>query len=378
VIDLLRELLALPPGGSTIADGIDLLHAVVIGTAMLGALVVALVALGFVRRHRAHGRDLTAPTVHWLTPRWAEVLLVGGVSGLFLGWWLLGVRQYDHMRDPPPGSLQIYVVAKQWMFEFAYPDGRTTADVVYVPAGRRVVLVMTSRDVIHSLYVPAFRTKYDVLPDRYTMLWFQAPAPGDFELLCAEFCGTGHSTMRGTVRVLDPATYQAWLSGDEAPARTAMPLDPGPDQELHAGLPARPPTMAEQGRAVAAAKGCLRCHTTDGSPHIAPSFAGLYGRPVPLADGGAVVADEAYLTRSMMDPEAERVAGYPPVMPSYRGELDPAEVAALVELVVSLRDRERWQSPAERPPGPSYPPAAAPGRPEYLEYPVPPPAGGSP
>lgn len=366
MIELLRALLWLPPGASTIADGIDLLHAVVIGMAMLGATVVALVALEFVRRHRAYGRDVTAPTAHFVTPRWIEVLLVGGMSGLFLTWWLVGVRQYDHMRDPPPGSQQIYVVAKQWMFEFAYPDGRITADVVYVPAGRPVTLVMTSRDVIHSFYVPAFRSKYDVLPDRYTMLWFEAPEPGDYELVCAEFCGTGHSTMRGTVRVLDPVSYQAWLAGDEVLARTA-PLDPGPGGELGADLPARPPTMAERGQAVAAAKGCLRCHTTDGSPHIAPSFAGLYDHPVPLADGGTVLADEAYLTRSMMDPEADRVAGYPLVMPSYRGELDPADVAALVELVASLRGRQRWQGPAERPPAePTYPPPAA-GTPTHPE-----------
>lgn len=370
MIDLLRDLLMLPRGASTVADGIDLLHAVVIGTAMLGALGVALTALEFVRRHRAHGRDLTAPTPRWVTPRWIELLLVGGTSGLFLAWWLVGVRQYDRMRKPPPGSLQIYVVAKQWMFEFAYPDGRITADVVTVPAGRPVTLVMTSRDVIHSLYVPAFRIKYDLLPDRYTMLWFEAPEPGDYEIVCAEFCGTGHSTMRGIVRVLDPAAYQAWLAGDGALARAA-PLDPGPGGELGADLPTRPPTMAERGQAVAAAKGCLRCHTTDGSPHIAPSFAGLYDHPVPLADGSTVRADEAYLTRSMMDPEADRVAGYPLVMPSYRGELDPADVAALVELVASLRGRERWQGPAERPPAePTYPPPAVAGRPAYPE-PVP-------
>jgi len=364
-MELLRDLLMLPPGASTIADEIDIFHGVVIGVAMLGAVLVALMALEFLRRHRARGRPRTSPIPLWQMPLWLELVLIVGISVLFLGWWLLGVRQYDHMRDPPRNSLQVYVVGKQWMFKFAYPDGRTTADVLYVPAGRPVTLIMTSRDVIHSFFVPAFRVKYDLLPDRYTMMWFEAPEPGDYQLLCAEFCGTGHSTMRGTVRVLGPEDYRAWLAGDYEPAPRGQ-LDPGPGQELRARLRVRPEELAERGEEVAASRGCLRCHTTDGSPHIGPSFAGLYGWCVTLTDGGTVLADEAYLTRSMMDPAVDHVAGYALVMPSYRGELEPGEVAGLVELIKSLRQQERWYAPDERPPTEqAYPPPAAAGLPSY-------------
>lgn len=365
-IELLRDLLMLPPGGSTVADDIDLFHAFIIGTSMLGAVVVALVALEYLRRYRARGRPRTSPIARWGFPLWAELGLIGGVAVLFLGSWFVGVRQYDHMRDPPSNSMQIYVVAKQWMFKFAYPNGRTTADVLYVPAGRPVTLVMTSRDVIHSFFVPGFRIKYDVLPDRYTMMWFQAPKPGDYQILCTEFCGTGHSTMRGTVRVLDPVAYQKWLAGDTVPDTESF-LDPDPLHEFRARMrPAPDIELSERGRDYAATKGCLRCHTTDGSPHIGPSFAGLYGREVALADGTTVAADEAYLTRSMMDPEADHVAGYSLVMPSYRGRLEPAEAASIVELIKSLREQTRWHTPEDRPPtDQAYPPPDAPGLPTY-------------
>lgn len=355
MMELLRDLLVLPPGASTIADEIDVFHAIVIGVAMLGAVVVALMALDYLRRYRAHGRDLTAPVPEWRMPTWLEVTLIGGVSVLFLGWWLVGVRQYDRLRDPPRDSLRIYVVAKQWMFKFAYPDGRTTADVLYVPAGHPVTLVMTSRDVIHSFFVPAFRVKYDVLPDRYTMMWFQAPTPGEYPLLCAEYCGTGHSTMGGVVRVLDPEDYEAWLAGAQLPDADPS-LDPPASNEIRPRPRVHPELLAERGEEVAARRGCLRCHTTDGSPHIGPSFAGLHGATIPLQDGGEIVADEAYLTESMMDPLAHVHAGFTPVMPSYKGMLEPAEVAALLELIESLR------APV---PARAYPPPQAQGTPAY-------------
>jgi cytochrome c oxidase subunit 2 len=213
--------------------------------------------------------------------------------------------------------MPVYVSAKQWMWEFAYPDGRSSLDVLTVPVGRPVKLVMTSRDVIHSFYVPAFRMKQDVVPGRYYTAWFQATMPGTFAIRCAEYCGLNHSAMLGQVRVLAADDYRRWL---ESPM-------PGESHDL-----------AAEGLKVASRRGCLGCHTIDGQPHIGPSFAGLYGGQVKLQSGATVTADDGYLTRSMMEPQADIVAGYPPVMPVYRGILEEPEVAALVELIVSLRD----------------------------------------
>jgi cytochrome c oxidase subunit 2 len=241
------------------------------------------------------------------------------------------------VRVPPPDAAEVYVVAKQWMFKFGYPDGKASVGTLYVPAGKPIKLVMTSRDVIHGFYVPQFRLKQDLVPGRYTTAWFEATTPGVYEILCAEFCGTGHSQMRGQVLVLSASDYEAWLEG--SPTGTSDGLD-----------------LVVVGSDVAARRGCLRCHTTDGSPHIGPSFAGLYGRTVDLESGAAVVADEAYLTASMMDPLAQLRAGYRPVMPSYKGLLPPAETAALLELIKSLRGE---------PVGPPHPPPQAEGRPAY-------------
>jgi cytochrome c oxidase subunit 2 len=216
--------------------------------------------------------------------------------------------------------MPVYVTAKQWMWTFEYGDGRTSMDELTVPVSRPIKLVMTSRDVIHSFYVPAFRMKHDVVPGRYYAAWFEANAPGLYDIDCAEYCGVDHSRMLGKVRVLSASDYARWL--EHRPAGD----------------------LVERGRDVAVRQGCLACHTLDGQPHIGPTWAGLYRSSVRLTDGRTVVADEAYLTRSMMDPEVEIVDGYKGVMPTYRNLLKEPEVAALVELIESVQ---------ERPPAPS-------------------------
>jgi cytochrome c oxidase subunit 2 len=311
--DLLRGLLDLPVQASTYAFDVDLLHYFVIGASMLGAAFVFLLALWFVVRNPRRAPGETTPRL--ITPAAQEGLLVGGILSLFLVFWIVGAIEYDHMLTPPVGAMTVYVTGKQWMWKFAYPDGRATMDVLTVPAHRPVRLVMTSRDVIHSFYVPAFRTKHDVVPGRYYTAWFEATAPGDYAIECAEYCGVDHSRMLGTVRVLSEPDYARWV--DRPP----------------------PGDLAERGRDVAARRGCLNCHTLDGQRHIGPTWAGLYGSSVRLRDGRTVLADEAYLTRSMMDPQADVVDGFQPVMPTFRGALPEPEVAALLELIVSLRDR---------------------------------------
>jgi cytochrome c oxidase subunit 2 len=221
--------------------------------------------------------------------------------------------------------MPIYVTAKQWMWKFADPSGPSSADALVVPVGRPVKLIMTSRDVIHSFYVPAFRIKQDVIPGRAVTTWFEAVVPGTYDVLCTQYCGTRHSMMRAQVVALEPTDYARWLDAARAPL--ALPGGKGDGQGL-----------AARGREVAAERGCLRCHTVDGSPFIGPSWAGVFGRRRATADGGEVLVDEAYLTQSMMEPRAVIAAGFQPVMPSYQGVLDPEQTSALLEYIRSLRD----------------------------------------
>jgi cytochrome c oxidase subunit 2 len=224
----------------------------------------------------------------------------------------------------------VYVTAKQWMWKFAYFDGRASMDVLTVPAHRPIKLVMTSRDVIHSFYVPAFRMKHDVVPGRYYTTWFEANAPGTYDIDCAEFCGVDHSRMLGKVQVLSDEEYARWLEA---------PQSEGARKGVAGPTATGDGDLAAAGRDVAARRGCFNCHTIDGQPHIGPTWAGLYDSQVTLDDGRVALADEAYLTRSMMDPQADIVAGYKGVMPTYRGALPEPEVAALVEFIKSLRDQ---------------------------------------
>jgi cytochrome c oxidase subunit 2 len=323
--DLLRGWLNLPPQASTYAASVDLLHFIVIGTTMLGATLVFLLAIYFLIRYRRRVPDELTP--HVVTALPLEFLIIGSLQVLFLVFWVVGAVLYSHIMTPPKDAMTIYVTGKQWMWEFAYPDGRASLDVLTVPANKAVRLVMTSRDVVHSFYVPAFRMKHDVVPGRYYTAWFNANTPGLFHIECAEYCGVDHSRMLGTVQVLSREDYTSWLEGNRARTEegfTGASASVGGD-------------LADQGREVASRRGCFNCHTLDGQPHIGPSFAGLYRSPVALTDGRVLQADEAYLTRSMMDPQAEIVAGFQPVMPTYRGALSQPEVAALVEFIKSIR-----------------------------------------
>jgi cytochrome c oxidase subunit 2 len=197
-----------------------------------------------------------------------------------------------------------------------------------------VRLLLTARDVIHSFYVPEFRLKQDALPGRYTEAWFEVKRPGHYQVLCAEFCGLDHSQMRAEVVALEPGEFEAWRAREKS-------------------LPTLGP-LAELGRTVAARQGCFQCHSIDGTPHIGPTWLGLYQREEPLKSGERIRADVAYLTESMMDPGAKVVAGFNPVMPPFQGRLSAAEVAALVEFIKSLRP-ERPVPPAAQ--EPTYVPA---------------------
>jgi cytochrome c oxidase subunit 2 len=338
VNEFLRTILFLPEQRSTLAQDIDWLHYFVILTTMAGSVAVAVITMYFLIRYRQGAvvaREVSTDERSSLhragMPLWVEGAIIVGLLGLFVMWWVLGFRQFVQIRTAPRDSIEVYVTAKKWMWIFSYPSGESSNATLYVPVGRPVKLIMTSRDVIHSLYVPAFRLKHDVVPGRMTTMWFEATTPGVYPILCTEYCGTEHSTMRGNVIALPQAEYRAHLQGLpllEAPAQ--VPVAPGQAGDTL--------TLAEMGEHVANRHGCLRCHTVDGTPHVGPTWARAFGSTITLQDGRSALVDEAYLTESMMDPLARLHRGYEPVMPSYQGLLTAAETGALVEYIRSLRD----------------------------------------
>lgn len=307
--ELFRHALFLPPQSSSVSRGIDILHYTVIGAAFVVA-TLAFLLIGFLLiRFRERPGQSHPPRKF---PRWIEAVLACGTLGTFLLWWVVGFSQYRNLRDVPDDAIRIHVVGKQWMWQFVYPNGAASETELRVPVGRPIGLVLTSRDVIHSFYVPAFRLKQDLVPGRITSMWFTAVEPGTFQILCAEYCGAGHSQMRGRVIAMAPADYARWL-------------DSNTSEEL-----------AKTGEQLAVRYGCLRCHTTDGTPHLGPTWRGLYRKRVSLTNGPLVSADDAYLTESMMDPAVKIVAGCQPIMPSYLGVLSGPDAAAIVEYIRSL------------------------------------------
>jgi cytochrome c oxidase subunit 2 len=308
---------------------IDHLHFVVIGVTMAATTLVALVAFVFMVKYRSKS-PLQATERIEASPV-LEVGIVAGFLTLFVLWWVVGFRQYVKMETPPEGTLDIYVTGKQWMWKFAYADGVNAVSQLTVPAGRSVRLIMTSRDVIHSFYVPALRLKQDVIPGRYVTLWFNADKPGVYPVFCAEYCGVSHSRMLGTVLVLPEVEYGRWH--DDAAAQGEHPAPPAEATDRDHVVP-----LAVRGRDIAVRHACVACHTLDGQRTLGPSWRGLYLSKVPIEGGRTLLADEAYLTKSMMEPGADVVAGYQNVMPTYEGTLDQGDVAALVELIKSVRE----------------------------------------
>jgi cytochrome c oxidase subunit II len=230
---------------------------------------------------------------------------------MFIFWWA-GTRELTAL-TPPSNALEIHVVAKQWMWRFQHPSGAREIDELHVPAETPVRLAMTSQDVIHDLYLPALRLKQDILPDRYTYLWFTATKTGTFHLTCAEYCGTDHSVMAGNFVIVTPQDYARWTA--------AQPQ--GDD-------------LAHQGEVVFHTVGCSGCHDSPGATIHAPSLHDLYGRLVQLSDGRTVTADEAYLRDKILLPNLNIPAGYAADMPSFRGVVTEGQIVQLIAYLKSL------------------------------------------
>jgi cytochrome c oxidase subunit 2 len=327
--DMLRQTLFLPEQASTFAERVDNLHYLVVLTTMAASFLIGTTALVFFVLYRRRKPHEYTPRVN--PDLKAEVLFVGVPTVFFLAFFAIGFRDFVWVQTPPANSMDVYVMGKQWMWKFSYPEGPNGVNTLHVPAHRPVRLLMTSRDVIHSFFVPEFRVKQDVLPGRYTELWFEATKPGRYQLLCTEYCGLDHSMMRAEVIVHPPAEFDAWL--EESRRGRGEQSDSEPVARDLRGFPGN---MRLQGQRLAANQGCLRCHTPDGTPHLGPTFKGMYLSRSKFLDGTTRVVDEAYITESMMEPMRHIVEGYAPLMPSYLGVLGAAETAAIVEYIKSL------------------------------------------
>jgi len=339
----MRKLLNLPPQASSIAEGVDNLLFFVIAVTTLVSIGFALVALVLWAVYRNKGKGTVGQVVH--PGIMFEVVAISGPLFFFLLWFFIGFRQYVEMESPPDDAMEVYVMGKKWMWKFAYPDGPNAVGTLHVPVGRPVKLLMTSRDVIHSFFIPAFRMKKDIVPGRYSELWFTATEPGSYEVFCAEYCGTGHSMMRGEVVAMKADEFDQWLAQQRngfasRQQDSAVSTEEAPRTEAN---------MVLQGQRLAGEKGCFKCHSVDGQPHIGPTWLGLYHRHEHLSTGETINVDEPYITESMMDPTAKLVAGYGPVMPTYMGKLTAPETAAIVEFIKSLRNPELQAQPSEPP-----------------------------
>lgn len=303
-----------PPIISAYAGQVDLLLAFVLTVVTLLSVPVFVLLLYFAIRYRrgspAHRLPRRSGNLR-LELSWTLIPLALGV--VIFVWATVLFFDYDR---PPPDALEINVVAKQWMWKFQHPTGQREINELHVPVGRPVKITMISEDVIHSLFIPAFRAKADVLPGRYNTVWFEATRPGEYHLFCAEYCGTEHSLMGGTVYAMEPDAYEAWLA-----------REPG------AGAPGS--GEAPSGEELFTALACTTCHQ-EGARARGPSLEGLFGSQVDLAGGGTVVADEAYLRESILDPGARVVEGYQPLMPTYQGQVSEDQLLQLIQYIKSL------------------------------------------
>jgi cytochrome c oxidase subunit 2 len=299
-----------PVQASTFAPDVDHLLYFLLAVAVFFSLAIFCSIFYFAIRYRRRSENELPRAIHGgmaLEILWSVIPL--GLTMVMFTW---GASIYFNESRPPDNALDIYVVGKQWMWKLEHLGGQREINELHIPVGRAVRLTMTSEDVIHSFFVPAFRTKQDAVPGRYTTTWFTPTKAGKYHLFCAEYCGTNHSRMGGWVYVMEPRDYEAWLSGGTSGG-----------------------SLAENGQKLFDELACGNCHKPDGSGRC-PSLTGLFGKTVQLAGGATVKADEGYIRESILQPQAKIVAGYGPIMPTFQGLVTEEGVMQLIEYIKSL------------------------------------------
>jgi cytochrome c oxidase subunit II len=306
-----------PESASTLSGWVDavfLYETVVL--VFFTSLICFLILFFAIKYRRGSRADRSNPVSH-NTP--LEIFWIGVPVTIVVGLFFFGAYVFNKLYQYPKDATEIYVLGRQWMWEMNYPGGQREINTLHVPLGKPVRLTMTSVDVIHDVYIPAFRIKQDVVPGRYTTLWFEATKPGTYHLFCAEFCGTLHSSMIGKVVVLEPTAYQDWLASGEVKE-----------------------SMAVEGAKLFTRFGCNGCHGVN-STIRAPLLDGVYGSAVPLAGGKVVKADERYIRDSILLPRSEVVAGYEPVMPTFEGHIEEGDLLKLISYIKSIGNGEGAQ-----------------------------------
>jgi cytochrome c oxidase subunit II len=318
-----------PEQASTFAANVDALYIFIVATSAFFALAVtvAVVMFGIIYR-RKHDGEVGARIEGNLPLELLWSIIPTMISMVMFGW---GASAFFEMRTPPAEAMQLYAVGKQWMWKFQHLEGQREINELHVPVGRPIRITVTSEDVIHSLYFPSFRTKIDAIPGRYTQLWFEATKTGTYHIFCTEYCGTNHSGMIGSVVVMEPAAYQAWLAGGTTEG-----------------------TLAQRGERLFTELACNTCHLDTGKGR-GPSLQNIVGKPVELADGTTATVDEGYLRESIINSQAKIVKGYQPLMPAFQGLVSEDNLVALVEYIKTLSPTA---TTSQAPAAPA-PPAAA-------------------
>jgi cytochrome c oxidase subunit 2 len=305
-----------PAEASGISPYVDALYFFLVLMTVAGTLLVAALLLGFCIRYRRE-KSPVATQVEGSTIMEATWTIIP--LAIFLLVFVWGALLYFRIYDPPTNAMNIYIVGKQWMWKAEHPGGQHEINALHVPTGRPVQLTMISQDVFHSFSIPDFRVKREVVPGRYSTVWFEATQPGTYHLFCTQYCGTLHSQMIGEVTVLSPADYKKWLD------------------ESTSGM-----SLAQNGERLFASMGCNACHNGNATAR-GPNLAGVYGSKLTLTDGSQRLVDDAYLRDAILNPSQHVTAGYAPIMPTYQGQISEDGLIDLVEYIKSLQSNYRIQ-----------------------------------
>ncbi|MFZ0311933.1 MAG: cytochrome c oxidase subunit II [Candidatus Korobacteraceae bacterium] len=318
-----KNLPLFPERASALAWQVDGLYFLLIAVSAFFTLLIFAVIFFFAVKYRRSVHPHPTPIDGSLPLELAWTLIPLGICMIFFAW---GSLIYFQEARPPQGAMEVYVVGKQWMWKFEHETGQREINQLHVPIDRDVELVMSSQDVIHSFFVPAFRVKADVLPGRFTEIWFHPTKTGTYHLFCSQYCGTDHSAMIGQVIVMEPVAFQAWLSSGGGTG-----------------------SMAANGQQLFQQLGCVTCHRSD-TQGRGPDLTGLFGKTVPLDDGRTVTADDNYIRESILNPGAKIAAGFKPIMPSFQGQVSEEGLGALVAYIKSLAQPQPSEPGSNRPP----------------------------
>jgi cytochrome c oxidase subunit II len=302
----------IPESASTLSWKVDALYFYLSGVTLFFTLLISAILIFFVIRYRRRSPyEIPRPVAgsHKLETLWTIIPFM--IAMTIFGW---SAKVYFEQYKPPQNAIEVYVVGKQWMWKIQHSTGQREINELHVPVGRKVKLIMTTEDVIHDFFVPAFRVKADVVPGKYTTLWFEATKTGSYHLFCAEYCGMNHSGMIGKVIVMEPREFDNWLTGNVG---STTPAAAG--QQLYQSL------------------GCASCHGANGEGGRGPTLVGLYGSEALLTGGQRVRADEVYFRESIMNPQAKLVDGFGPIMPTFQGQISEDQLLQLLAYIKSLQ-----------------------------------------